>query len=533
MTASTTIGSEPFRPRLHYSPARNWMNDPNGLVFFQGTYHMYYQHNPFGEGWGNISWGHAISDDLVSWTEQPLAITQSFDERGRSIEDIFSGSVVVDHRNTSGFGVDGVPPLVAVYTSAFTAYHPEHAGNQAQSLAYSTDGGYTWVKHGANPVVDRSSSDFRDPKVFRYEGDQAQGSHWVMAAVEATERQVVIYRSDNLIDWEHLSTFGPANAVEGAWECPDLFQLPVDGDADRVRWVLVVNLNPGAVGGGSGGQYFVGDFDGRTFTSHSAVVAGDSVGPASEEFQWLDWGRDYYASVSFDNVPGGRRIMAAWMNNWTYAGSVPTSPWRSNMALPREVTLTDTGERIELRQRVVDEVDAYTVAGQTFELYDVGVAEGTHVLAVQGDLFMLDIELEVDDAERVGVVVHGSDGFASDESISVEGAEGTLIGYDATTRRVFVDRSRSGVVTFHPEFPTVSSAPVAVEDGTVSMRVYVDRASVEVFAANGTRTITALVFPDGAARRLAVFSERGTALLRRLTVTPLRSDIGRGSAADR
>lgn len=527
---------EPFRPGFHYSPFRNWMNDPNGLVHHQGTYHMYYQHNPHGDGWGNMSWGHATSGDLIGWTEQPLAIAQGFDEHGRNIEDVFSGSVVVDHDNTSGFGVDGDPPLVAVYTSAYTGFHSEHAGRQAQSLAYSNDGGYTWVKYGGNPVVDRGSSDFRDPKVFRYGGVRSgggptQGAYWVMVAVEAVARQVVIYRSENLIDWEFLSTFGPANAVGGAWECPDLFELPVDGDPDRVRWVLVVNLNPGAVAGGSGGQYFVGDFDGTTFTSHSSIAShdtaltGDPSDPPTEEYLWLDWGSDYYACVSYDNIAGGRRVMTAWMNNWTYAGSLPTSPWRSNMALPREVTLTDTGERIELRQQVVDELDAYTLPGQLFELHDFDVGDGTHVLGVQGDLLRIEVELELGDAQRAGIVVRASEGFAAAESAGSEGAEGTLIGYDSTTGRVFVDRTRSGVVGLQPEFATVSSAPVAVEDGTVSLRVYVDRASVEVFAARGTRTITDLVFPDGSSRQLAVFSDGGTAHLKRLTATPLRASL--------
>ncbi|MCZ7631093.1 MAG: glycoside hydrolase family 32 protein [Microthrixaceae bacterium] len=328
-----TQGDEPYRPGYHFSPTRNWMNDPNGLVYHAGTYHLFFQHNPHGDQWGNMSWGHATSDDLLSWTEQPLAIPQTFDDHGRSIEDVFSGSVVVDHDNTSGFGTAEDPPLVAVYTSAYTLDHPRRALKQAQSLAYSTDGGYRWTKYDRNPVVDRDSTDFRDPKVFRYRSDTSGERYWVMVAVEAVERQVVIYRSEDLRTWRYLSTFGPANAVAGVWECPDLFELPVGDNPGDTRWVLVVSLNPGSIAGGSGAQYFVGAFDGVTFTS-------ENTGAGSDDYLWLDWGRDHYAAVSYDNAPGSKRIMTGWMNDWTYAGSLPTSGWRSNMTLPREVTLT-------------------------------------------------------------------------------------------------------------------------------------------------------------------------------------------------
>ena len=269
-TASTAeVGEEPFRPALHFTPERNWMNDPNGLLYADGTYHLYFQHNPEGDRWGNMSWGHATSPDLMHWTEQPVAIPQTFDEAGESVEDIFSGSAVLDATNSSGLGTAENPPIVAVYTSAYTDRHPTLAGRQAQSLAYSLDGGQTFTKYAGNPVLDRGSANFRDPKVFRYDGPT--GSYWVMVAVEAVDHRVVLYRSDDLISWTHLSDFGPANAVSGIWECPDLFPLAVDGDPGQVKWVMVVNLNPGAVNGGSGGQYFVGDFDGTTFTSESTV----------------------------------------------------------------------------------------------------------------------------------------------------------------------------------------------------------------------------------------------------------------------
>jgi sucrose-6-phosphate hydrolase SacC (GH32 family) len=284
MTAATATTADTFRPALHYAARNTWLNDPNGLIFHGGVYHLYYQNNPLDNVWGNMSWGHATSPDLVTWTEHPVAIACDAEE------DIFSGSIVFDRDNTSGFGTDSAPPLVAIYTSAFKP-GSTHAGLQAQSLAYSRDGGYTWTKHTANPVLSRGSAEFRDPKVIRYDG--GAGSYWVMVAVEATDFQVVLYRSADLLSWEPLSTFGPANATGGVWECPDLFPLPVDGDPGNLKWVLTVNLNPGGPNNGSAGQYFVGDFDGTTFTSETTVTEGLQDPDKLGEYQWLDWGRDY------------------------------------------------------------------------------------------------------------------------------------------------------------------------------------------------------------------------------------------------
>ena len=251
------------------------MNDPNGMVYHKGVYHLYYQHNPSGNTWGNMSWGHATSTDLVHWKEQPLAIPT--DDQ----QDIFSGSVVVDKNNSSGFGTAENPPMVAIFTSAYKDASP-YRGLQAQSLAYSLDDGQTWTKYSANPVLNRNSANFRDPKVFWYDSPGG-GGYWVMAAVEATEHKVLLYKSSNLKDWTPLSEFGPANATGGLWECPDLFPLAVDGDPANVKWVMVVNINPGGVAGGSAGQYFVGSFDGTTFTSEStkasdALPAGTPLG---------------------------------------------------------------------------------------------------------------------------------------------------------------------------------------------------------------------------------------------------------------
>ncbi|MGO1859245.1 GH32 C-terminal domain-containing protein, partial [Ancrocorticia populi] len=268
----STIGTELYRPGYHYTPAKNWVNDPNGMVYYNGTYHLFYQHNPESKDWGNMSWGHATSTDLMNWEEQPLAIPQTFNDDGESIEDIFSGSVVVDKNNTAGFAKEGETALIAIYTSAYTDKHPKHAGKQAQSIAYSVDDGQTWTKYEGNPVSDRDSANYRDPKVFWYD-DGEGNAYWVMVAVEATDHKIVMYKSSDLKDWEHLSDFGPHNAVGGVWECPDLF--PVVADDGTTKWIMVLNLNPGSVAGGSGGQYFIGDFDGETFTAENIVEDGD------------------------------------------------------------------------------------------------------------------------------------------------------------------------------------------------------------------------------------------------------------------
>ncbi|MDR6416601.1 GH32 C-terminal domain-containing protein [Pseudarthrobacter sulfonivorans] len=830
--SAAELGDEQHRPAIHYSPEKNWMNDPNGLVFHKGVYHMYYQHNPSGNTWGNMSWGHATSKDLVHWEEQPLAISTD------AQEDVFSGSIVVDKNNTSGLGTAENPPLIAIYTSAYKEAST-HRGLQAQSLAYSLDDGQTWTKYDGNPVLSRNSANFRDPKVFWYD-NPAGGSYWVMTAVEAQEHKVVLYKSDNLKDWTALSEFGPANATGGQWECPDLFPLAVDGDPNNVKWVMIVSINPGGVAGGSAGQYFVGNFDGTTFTSETTKpaatlpagtvlagfndgtyngwtvnnepgnwkngpfgdapaagslpgqspvtgfggtglvnsfndgdwpvgtmkspaftvsqdylnflvgggnhprtsdrldntppqgellfdgfevpagttladfgwtgtgdiapqyqpfagggdhaigthvintfesngggdekqgtlispaftitknnlsmlvgggnrsndpnqtlavqllvngeikrsVAGENAGalnwkawdvaefrgqqaqirvvdqatggwghltldhvmqtdapavPRSDEttvnlevggqvvrtatgsnsealdlaswnvkefagqqanisiidnnrggwghiladefmlsakpavsaletYDWLDYGRDYYAAVSFGNMPDDKRIMLGWMSNWDYANDIPTSPWRSAMALPREVKLTQTPDGPRLTQSAVKQVEKLGGKVSYNDKKGGPISAGTHPLPAQsaGQIQQVDITFTPGTATKSGLTVLG------DEKSS------TVIGYDATTGKMFVDRRNSGNTTFHPAFASIEDAPVTLDkNGNITLRIYLDRSSVEVFAQNGLRTITDQVFPNPGADKMALFAEGGTAQLKSLTVTPL------------
>ncbi|BCW20157.1 glycosyl hydrolase [Arthrobacter sp. NtRootA9] len=502
LPAPAPAATEALRPAIHYTARDTWLNDPNGLVYWGGQYHLFYQNNPHGNVWGNMSWGHATSRDLLHWTEHPVAI--ACDEA----EDIFSGSVVVDYGNTSGFGTPEEPALVAVYTSAFKA-GSGHAGTQAQSLAYSTDSGMTWTKYAANPVLTRSSAHFRDPKVFRYEGDS--GSYWVMAAVEAQEQQVLFYKSHDLKAWDFLSAFGagslrPGRPGAGEWECPDLFPLPVDGDPAAVKWVLIVNVNPGGVAGGSGGQYFLGQFDGVRFRSDASV----------EEPSWLDWGRDCYASVSFSNVPDGRRIIIGWMNNWDYANALPTHPWRSSMTLARELRLTTRDGSVRLVQQPVLPVPAGErptaapgrVPGGPFELHgsDVPLPD-----AVPGQAQVIEAEILPGPAGQVAFHLLGTE----------DGNGGTVLSYDAATGQLVLDRRASGNTGFHPEFPSVEAAPLVLEDGLLTLLIVVDHCSVEVFAQGGEVVLTDLVFPGPESVRNRLAATGGPATVRALTITSL------------
>lgn len=797
--------TETYRPQFHFSPAKEWLNDPNGLVWYQGEYHLFYQYNPSGSTWGNMSWGHAVSKDLVRWQELPLAIPHDDQEM------VFSGSAVVDHNNTTGFGTSTNPAMVAVYTS-----HYKDSGKQAQSLAYSTDRGRTWTKYAGNPVLDIGSKEFRDPKVQWY----APTKSWLMTVSLSTEHKVRFYSSKDLKTWTHLSDFGPRGAVGGVWECPDLFPLPVDGDPQRTKWALVVNINPGGIAGGSAAQYFVGDFDGTKFTPdddgsytppagvvmqdfegadygswqttgtafgsgpihapapdpsgtngfegkglvdsfhgsdtetgtltsapftvntpylnfkigggrHPYVpgsVRGDSPAPAgkiladfeqdtygswtttgtafgagpargtlpgqhpvsghtgtglvntflggdattgtltSPEFtitakhlnllvgggnhpsgsdaptavrlvvdgrtvrsatgtdseslnwiswdlsdlagrtarievvdentggwghilldqvmlsdtparprstettvnllidgkvlhsatgadsgtldwasfdlrahqgkqaviqivdmntagwghvmadhfvaadqparsslqraDWVDYGKDYYAAVSWEDSPDGKRHMIGWMNNWQYGNNIPTSPWRGAQSIPREMALRTVNGRIRLTQQPVSTVAS--LHGPLTSVRGTRIAEGSVPLAAgRADGKALDIRatFTLADATRFGFKVRTGQG------------QETVIGYDRETQELYVDRTRSGAVDFHRDFPGVQRAPLTPKNGKVELRILVDWSSVEVFGGRGEAVITDQIFPSPDSDGIQLFAEGGTARL--------------------
>jgi sucrose-6-phosphate hydrolase SacC (GH32 family) len=467
------------------------MNDPNGLVFHKGLYHLYFQHNPHGRHHANMSWGHATSPDLVHWTEHEVAILH--DDAGA----IFSGSVVVDEANTSGLGRPGEPAMVAIYTLVTP-------GRQAQALAFSLDDGYTWTKYEGNPVLDRGSADFRDPKVFRFIGDNE--SYWVMVAVEARERQVLFYRSDDLLRWSYLSSYGPAGAVGGVWECPDLFPLPLDGDVGDRRWVLLISLSPGAVAGGSGTQYVVGHFDGTVFSPDEPrpALAWHSEGgyPVQsreelEEFCWLDHGRDCYAGVTFSGLPETERVLVAWMSNWDYAREIPTAPWRGAMTLARRLELVTQGGRRVLRQIPVTGSDLRPVDVPT--RLPLGLA-----IAAAG---VLDLQARLEPGARLAIRL--GDGLTEGAEIILDGVTGTVLctrhaapeadmpaGFHGTQYMGDVPRGRSW-----------------------SLRICFDAGSVEVFAADGTRVLTDLVWFRDGARSLTMEAPAGGVVVEELRLS--------------
>ncbi|MFE7503723.1 glycoside hydrolase family 32 protein [Promicromonospora sp. NPDC057488] len=500
MPTSEPAATEPYRPRLHFSPARNWMNDPNGLLFHDGTYHLFFQHNPGGPEWGDIAWGHATSSDLLTWTEHPVAIPATDHEM------IFSGSAVVDAANTSGLGSAGAGPLVALYTSAYRD-HPVHGDNQAQSVAYSTDGGRTWEKYAGNPVHDRGRTDYRDPKVFWF--GPPEGGHWVMAAVDADASRLVVNVSDDLLRWRTTSTFESARLPE-MWECPDLFPLVVEGSrADGgaagpggdVRWVLVLSTS------GPGQHYVVGDFDGERFVEDAAVPTGR-----------VDHGADLYAAATFNGLagepggvglgvdaPAGRRVLIGWMGQ---AFRAPTSPWQGIMSAPRDLGLRAVDGVPRLVSRFSPEVGAaerevVSVEGLAVDGAGPG-GSGAGATAVVGRGGGLQ--------QRVRArIVPGSASFAG-VRVLVGEARGTTIGYDRATGELVLDRSASGVAA-HDGFATPRRVPVRLVDGALTLDVLTDAMSVEVVANDGEVVVSELVFPGSDAVGVEAFAEGGGAVL--------------------
>lgn len=482
---------EPFRPQFHFTPAKNWMNDPNGMLFYEGEYHLFYQYNPFGDKWGHMSWGHAVSRDLLHWEHLPVALLE---ENGIMI---FSGSAVVDWKNTSGFGKDGKPPLVAIYTGHYTA-----KPLQNQQIAYSNDRGRTWTKYSGNPVLDIGERDFRDPKVLW----QEESKRWIMTVAWPLQHKVRFYSSPNLREWTHLSDFGPAGATNGIWECPDLFPLAVEGGKEK-RWVLIVNLNPGGPAGGSGCQYFVGDFDGTRFTPDP------SSGSAP---LWADYAPDFYAGVSWSDIPkrDGRRLWLGWMSNWLYAGDVPTAPWRSAMSLPRELGLRQTRDGLRLVQTPVRELKS--LRQERHRLRNATFAKANEWLSaknVSGAAWEIDAEF--------GLGQSGADAPFGIKLLQGPAQE-TVIRCEPGNKSLTMDRTRSGRGDFHKEFPSKFAAPLTIDGQTVRLRLIVDTSSVEIFANDGASVMTALAFPALSDQPIELWSAGDSVKIRRLDVWKLK-----------
>ncbi len=481
LLGAVELYTEPFRLQFHFSPANNWTNDPNGLVYYKGEYHLFYQYNPFGDTWGHMSWGHAVSSDLVRWKHLPVALAE---ENG---EMIFSGSAVVDWHNSSGL-CGNQDCLIAIYTG--------NGDHQSQSIAFSTDRGRTWTKYRGNPVIDLGLRDFRDPKVFWYE----PGRKWVMAVALPAEHKVRFFESTDLKRWTVLSDFGPAGASGGAWECPDLFPLPMDGG--QVRWVLSVNINPGGIAGGSGNQYFVGRFDGKRFTNDN---------PAPQTL-WADYGKDFYASQSYSDIPAadGRRIWLGWFSNWLYAGKEPTSPWRCAQSIPRVLTLKNVRDSIRLMQAPIAELAA--LRGENWHFDDADIAEVNRRLGeFRSETYEIDVSFDPGTADEVGFQLRKGN------------AEQTLAGCNFKKAEVFIDRTKSGTVSFSGDFAGWHAGPMGLGAHRIRLRIFVDRSSVELFADDGETVISDRIFPSLGSDRLQVYAAGGGAKVVSLDVWKLKS----------
>jgi len=489
----STTYQEQFRPQFHFSPESMWMNDPNGMVYYQGEYHLFYQHYPDDNVWGPMHWGHAISTDLVHWEHLPIALYP--DELGY----IFSGSAVVDWQNTSGFGTQENPPLVAIYTYHNPVGAEENKNDfQYQAIAYSLDKGRNWTKYAQNPVVPNPGiKDFRDPKVIWHEASRK----WVM--VFAAFDHVKLYTSPNLKEWTWVSDFGlDQGSHGGVWECPDLF--PLNSPAGEEKWVLIVSLVDGAPNGGSGTQYFIGQFDGETFVNDNSA----------NDVLWLDYGRDNYAGVTWSDIPedDGRRIFIGWMSNWRYAQQVPTYRWRSAMTLPRELRLENTPPGIRLVSLPVDEVKV--LYGESQLIPDQILSKGQPLgLETSFDNSLSLIELTVTPDEGAEFIVELGNSLGQKVQVA----------YDTEQKRYSVDRTVSGKTDFSEEFSGIHYAPRISKDRTVNLKIYLDHSSLEVFADNGEVVLTELIFPAPEYDQISLYSHDEATQIQRGKITELRS----------
>lgn len=446
---------ESFRPVYHHTPAYGWMNDPNGMFYKDGVYHLYFQYNPYGSVWGNMHWGHSTSTDLMHWKFEGCAIVP--DTWGA----IFSGSCVVDHENTAGFGKEAV---VAFYTSAKST---PWGDIQMQSMAYSLDNGKTFTKYEGNPILTSSERDFRDPKVFWY----APGKHWVM--ILAVGQHMEIYSSVNLKEWKKESEFGAMQGAHGGvWECPDLVEIPIEGTREK-KWVLICNLNPGGPFGGSAAQYFVGSFDGKKFVNESPT-----------QTKWMDWGKDNYATVTWNNAPDGRCIALGWMSNWQYANNVPTRQYRSANTLARDLTLYREGQELYLKS--TPSVEVKKARGKKVSIPSFKVSEKHEIV----NLFE-----EKQGAYEVEIVIQNAGASKIAFCLLNDKGEKVSMYYDLNRKQFVMDRSESGTVDFSKDFPAVTVAPVNV-DKELTLRLFVDRSSIEAFGEDGKFVMTNLVFPS-------------------------------------
>jgi fructan beta-fructosidase len=473
---NTDLYREPFRPQFHYSPPCGWMNDPNGMVYYEGEYHLFYQFNPKDIIWGPMHWGHAVSPDLIHWETLPIALFPDH------IGPIWSGSAVVDDQNTSGLVPGG--GLIAIFSYQ----------DQSQGVTYSTDKGRTWTKYAGNPIIPALAKDFRDPKVFWHEASK----QWVM--VIAAGRQIQIFISPNLLNWEMTSQL-TGEIAGGVWEVPDLFPLGIEG---QTKWVLLASVSSMAPAGGGGVRYFIGDFDGRTFTYDKA-----------EPDLWLDYGPDNYAGTTWSGMPSDKRTYIGWMSNWQYASNTPTTRWRGATTLPRELSLVRTADGIRLVQAPVP---AVTQLRETIGIWDNLSVDGELMLdKVHGRTLEIIADIEPGSAERFGIdVQRGADNK-------------TRIVYNAKQSKLLISRSDKTETGFINAFTPAFGAPITLNNTALRLHIFVDESSVEVFAQDGLYSITSQSFVNPAYKGVALFAEKGDATISHLEIYSLASVWSQGS----
>ena len=511
-----TTNTDYYRPSYHFTPLYGWMNDPNGMVYKDGEYHLYFQYNPYGSKWGNMHWGHAVSKDLVHWEHLDPAIARD------PVGHIFSGSSVVDKKNTAGFGKNAI---IAIYTNNSVNH------DEVQCIAYSNDNGRTFTKYEGNPVLTPFDGlkDFRDPKVFWYE----KGKCWYM--IVSADKETRFYKSKNLKKWTYVSAFGKGMGQQPCqYECPDFFQLPVNGDKKKMKWVMTMNINPGCWFGGSATEYFVGDFDGKNFTC-----------PDAHDVKWLDWGKDHYATVTFSNT-GDRVLGITWMSNWQYANLTPFKQNRGANGLPRELKLYEKNGKYYISEDVAPEV--YALRKDTKNLADASVAEAKDLKGVAANMEGA-FEIEAD-------VTPDANGIAGIE-ISNNKRERTMIYFDMKQGKVVMDRTESGLsdfgkqsvphdielawdkqlaaegkqparitnsINYKNDFALATWAPLSLcEDGkkTYHVDIFVDKSSVELFVDGGRIAMTNLVFPVAPYENVKLYTQDGKAEFKNLKVHKL------------
>jgi len=481
---ATGVYHEQYRPQIHFSPPAHWMNDPNGLVYYQGVYNLFYQYYPNGTVWGPMHWGHATSTDLVHWTNKPIALYPD------SLGLIFSGSAVVDYNNTSGFGQNGQPPLVVIFTHHNQANEKDGKNDtENESLAYSNDGGKTWTKYAHNPVLKNPGiSDFRDPKVMWY----APEKKWVMTL--ATKDHITFYSSRNLKQWTKESEFGEhTGAHGGVWECPDLF--PMTASDSKKTWVLIVNINPGGPQGGSATQYFTGYFDGKTFKVNHTDI------------RWLDMGSDEYAGVTWSNTPG-RHIFLGWMSNWQYATSVPTKVWRSAMTIPRELKLVKVDTNYFIASEPVKELNRLKANSTAL-----------HNVTIKGNVSITNLVKRMDNQYQLSISSAQLKSFFV--TLSNAAGEKLITGYDEAENCWYIDRTKAGDSAFNKDFAKRITTPRISKSKHADLTLVIDAASIELFADKGLNMITSIFFPKKPYTNLSISSKN--MLLRDLNYSGFKS----------